>query len=194
VTADAVGLETSASSIELARVAAAQAGDEAAYDALIRPRIRGLLRLSTSIMGSEPDGQDAVQDACLAAWRELPRLRDPERFDAWINRIVVNACRTRLRSRRTRQVREIPIDELAAQREPSSGQPLLGEDLGAVDSIRRAFDRLDADKRAILVLHHVERRSVADIGAVLGIPVGTAKWRLYAARGALERALREEAR
>jgi RNA polymerase sigma-70 factor (ECF subfamily) len=72
--------------------------------------------------------------------------------------------------------------------------PGLGEALSESDLIRRAFQRLDADKREILILHHVEERPVSDIAGLLGIPEGTAKWRLHAARQALERALEVERR
>ena len=70
----------------------------------------------------------------------------------------------------------------------------VGDDLSAIDVVQRAFRELDATKRTILVLHHVEERSIAEIAALLGIPEGTAKWRLFAARQALERALEVERR
>lgn len=69
-----------------------------------------------------------------------------------------------------------------------------GDALSENDLIRRAFRRLDVDKRSILILHHVEERSVGDIAQLLGIPEGTAKWRLHSARRALERALLLERR
>jgi RNA polymerase sigma-70 factor (ECF subfamily) len=186
--------EPSIGSLELARVAAAQTGDEASFEALIQPRLVRLLRLSLSILGNEADAQDAVQDACLQAWSQLSRLRDPERFEAWLWQIAINGCRTRLRRRRDSHVREISVDDMLPGQEPAHGQRAPGEDLSEIDAIRRAFARLDPDKRAILVLHHVEHRSIVDISALLDIPDGTAKWRLYAARRALEHALEEEAR
>jgi RNA polymerase sigma-70 factor (ECF subfamily) len=134
-----------------------------------------------------------VQEAFIRAWRELPRLRDLDRFDAWLARIVVNGCRDRWRSHRRVAVHEIPAGELDPDREPSSTVP-IGDRVASTDLIRRAFARLDIDQRAILVLHHVEEQAVSDIAASLGIPVGTAKWRLYRARGALGRALELEGR
>jgi RNA polymerase sigma-70 factor, ECF subfamily len=179
-------------SLELALIAHAQLGEQAAYEALIAPRLPRLVRLAASILGNEQDARDAVQDSCLLAWRELPRLRDSSRFDAWLWQIVINACRSSLRSRRRATVREIAIDEMPPGAEPAHPARALADDLSATDAIRRAFRRLDADKRTILVLHHVEGRPVADIAALLGIPEGTAKWRLHAARQALERALEVE--
>jgi len=171
----------------------ARQGDEAAFDELIRPRLDRLLRLAISITANESDGRDVVQEACVQAWRHLPRLRDTERFDAWLSRIVVNGCRSTLRGRRRRAVREISIDAPAAA-EPTSSGATVGDQLSRADTIRRAFARLDPDKRSILVLHHVEGQSVADIAHALQVPSGTVMWRLHAARRALERALEVESR
>ena len=90
-------------------------------------------------------------------------------------------------------VHEIPAGELDPDREPSSTIP-IGDRVASADMIRRAFARLDVDQRTILVLHYVDEQAVADIAGSLGIPVGTAKWRLYRARGALGRALELEGR
>ncbi len=181
-------------SSETTLVARAQAGDTLAFEALVAPRLDRLLRLSLSILSNDADASDAVQEACLHAWRELPRLREPERFEAWLWRIAINACRSRLRARRRTTIREIAVDAMPAGRElVHPGHP-LGDDLSETDLVQRAFRRLDSDKRTILVLHHVEGRSVIDIAALLSIPEGTAKWRLFSARQALERALKAERR
>jgi len=171
----------------------ARHGDEAAFDDLIRPRLDRLLRLAISITANESDGRDVVQEACVQAWRHLPRLRDTDRFDGWLSRIVVNGCRSSLRGRRRRAVREISIDAPLAA-EPSSPGASVGDQLSRADSIRRAFARLDPDKRSILVLHHVEGRSVTEIADALQVPSGTVMWRLHSARRALERALEVESR
>jgi RNA polymerase sigma-70 factor (ECF subfamily) len=177
----------------LALVARARRGDPVAFDELIRARMERLLRLAISITGSEPDGRDVVQDACVRVWRELPRLRDPERFDAWLSRIIVNGCRSSLRTRRRTGVREISLDGQAVG-EPRGREPAVGDRVSRADTLRRAFARLDPDKRTILVLHHVDGRSVAEIADLLAIPRGTAMWRLHAARQSLERALEVEER
>jgi RNA polymerase sigma-70 factor (ECF subfamily) len=93
--------------------------------------------------------------------------------------------------RRQRRVREIPIPDALGRMDPlPSGTDAVDE----VDTVARAFDRLDADVRALLVLHHLRHEPVARIANSLGIPVGTVKWRLHAARAALERALEGERR
>lgn len=156
-----------------------------------------------AILRSEEDALDAVQEAFVAAWRELPRLREPDQFDAWLGRILVNRCRTMLRHRRVVRVREIGLEQ-ADHRPGSPGQDGArarehGVEGGQaqvadVDAIRRAFERLDADARALIVMHHVEVRPIAEIAALIGIPEGTVKWRLHAARKALEGHLERERR
>ena len=179
---------------ETSLVALAQVGDRAAFEMLVAPRIGRLLRLTGSILANEADASDAVQEACLRAWRELPRLRDADRFEAWLWQIAVNACRTALRSRRRSQVREIAIDEMPPTFDlRQSGRP-FDDQLSQADLVGRAFRRLDPDKRSILVLHHIDDRSVTDIAELYAIPTGTVKWRLYSARKALQRALEVEAR
>ena len=170
----------------------AQHGDLRAFEGLVEHRLGALLRLALAILGDEVDARDAVQEACIQAWRELPRLRDPARFDAWLRRIITNECRTALRSRRRRRVREIAVShidpgggvEFAAPRGPD-----LAERAAQLDLLERAFERLDADARGLLAVHHLEGRSVAEIGVELGLPVTTVKWRLHRARAALQEAL-----
>jgi RNA polymerase sigma-70 factor (ECF subfamily) len=185
---------TAAESATLALVERAQKGDARAFETLLETRFFRLNRLALSITANEADARDALQEGCLRAWRELPGLRDRSRFDAWLWRIVLNSCRSLMRGRRRVQIHEIEIvDDQSIDRRGGSG-PSLGDTLSESDLIRRAFQRLDADKREILILHHVEERPVDDIADVLGIPVGTAKWRLHSARQALERALKVERR
>jgi RNA polymerase sigma-70 factor (ECF subfamily) len=179
---------------EVALVERAQTGDPVAFDALVGPRLERLLRLAMAILGNEPDARDAVQDGCLLAWRELPRLRDSGRFEAWLWQIVINRCRTALRGRWRTQVREMPIESIAPGDEPPRSGRSLGDEVSAADAIRRAFARIDVDKRTLLVLHHVDDRSIDEIATLLRIPGGTVKWRLHAARRALERALEVERR
>jgi RNA polymerase sigma-70 factor (ECF subfamily) len=181
-------------SADLELVERAQNGDARAFETLIEGRFWRLNRLALSITANEADARDALQDGCLRAWRELPRLRDRSRFDPWLWRIVLNSCRSLMRGRRRVHIHEIAIVDDQSMDSRLGPGPGLGEALSESDLIRRAFQRLDADKREILILHHVEERPVSDIAGLLGIPEGTAKWRLHAARQALERALEVERR
>jgi len=198
VTVDAVTTASGATSADDALVRRARSGDTAAFGALVDTRIDRCYRLAWSILANDADAADATQDALVSAWRQLPRLRDPAAFDGWLNRIVANAA---LMARRHRvRLREVSVrpahggDELP---EPEPPQDLHArtqmDEMVDSDTIGRAFDRLRPQDRMILVLHHVEERPVAEIARSLGIPVGTAKWRLHAARGALVKAMEAEA-
>ena len=188
---------SSAASADDALVRRAQTGDAAAFEMLVDARIDRCYRLAWSILSNGADAADATQDGLVAAWRELPRLREPAAFDGWLNRIVANAALS-VRRRRGR-IREVSVrtypDDDTPQPEPP--RDLLArtamDEFVDNDAIGRAFDRLRPKDRMILVLHHVEERPVAEIARSLGIPVGTAKSRLHYARTALERALEAEA-
>ena len=173
----------------------AQAGDRDAFEALLERWLLRSLRAAFVILGNEADARDATQEAFLQAWRDIPRLRDPDRFDAWLNRILVNRCRTLLGNRRRTTVREIHMSVLPESDEPASGEGPLGEGGSlSLDAVEHAFRRLSAAERTILVLHHLQQLPLTDVAAGLGIPVGTAKSRLFAARKSLERALEAELR
>jgi RNA polymerase sigma-70 factor (ECF subfamily) len=175
---------------QLGIIKRARDGDRAAFEALVGPRVDGLFRTAWAILGNEADARDATQEACLSAWQHLPRLRDIDSFDAWLGRILLNSCRMLLRRRRHR-VGEITIPDDFDR--PSTG-PAATDSVGEVELISRAFDRLDPAARSLLVLHHLRHEPVERIAATLAIPVGTVKWRLHAARQALERALEGERR
>ena len=158
-------------------------------NACLTPVSTGRIARRSLILRTDWDARDACQDAFASAWRELPRLRDPARFDAWLDRIVVNRCRTLLRRRKAR-VREISIDD-AGDPSPELTGPSPIEALADEDLVRSALARLSPDQRLVLVLHHGEGRPVKEIASLIGVPSGTVMWRLYKARKALEKELRE---
>ena len=126
----------------------------------------------------------------MAAWRELARLREPAKFEAWLQRVAVNAARQTHRARSRRRVREIPSSTVAALADRAAGVPR--DDAAILDA---ALAMLRVEQRAILVLHHLEGRPLAELATILEIPEGTAKSRLFAARRALADAIRaDEAR
>ena len=169
----------------------AQTGDVEAFTALVAGRVEPMQRTAMAILGHEADARDAVAESLASIWRELPRLRDPLAFQQWTTRILVHACRRRLRSRGRARVRELTIDTGEATRSMlAASSP--ADDVAERIALEQAFERLDADARTILVLHHLDGRGVGEIAAVLGIPLGTAKSRLFAARKALERSLERE--
>ncbi len=172
-------------------------GDVGAFDALIAGRVDRCYRIAWSILGNEADAADASQEAFVIAWRELPRLRDRAAFDGWLNRIVANAALMSHRKRKRR--REVQVAPAAGEDSPylepeyATRAPSEIDAVADKDALGRAFARLRPQERAILTLHHVDERPVAEIARTLGIPEGTAKWRLHAARQALERAMEAEA-
>ena len=196
---DAVTTATNpVTSADDALVRRARSGDAAAFEVLVDTRIDRCYRLAFSILSNDADAADATQDALVSAWRQLPRLRDPAAFDGWLNRIVANTALMARRHRvRLREVSVRPADSGAASSQPEPQHDIHArtqmDEMVDNDAIGRAFDRLRPQDRIILVLHHVEERPVAEIARSLGIPVGTAKWRLHAARGALEKAMEAEA-
>jgi RNA polymerase sigma-70 factor (ECF subfamily) len=161
-------------------------GDHDAFASLVRASIPHLEAIARLILRDQELARDAVQDAYLLAWRDLPRLRDPDRFDAWIYRLTVNACYDVVRRRRRR-----PIEvDLAPVRPPA-----VADHAGAVadrDLLERGFRRLGADQRAVLVLHYYVGLSVPALAETLGIPLGTAQSRLGRALAAMRRSIEGE--
>ncbi len=174
------------------RIARARTGDAAAFEALVEARVGPMTRTAMAILGRDDEARDAVQDTLVTAWRELAALRDPAAFDAWLTRILVNRCRRGLRRIGWRRIHEVQVDSLPPADEPRAGNSISA--LAGRQAMERAFERLSVEERTLLVLHHLDGRPVASIAEVLGVPEGTAKSRLFAARRALNRALTREDR
>ena len=169
-------------------VEAAQRGDQSAFVDLVRSTGDRLFALAYRILRDVDRAEDALQDALVIAWRDLRTLRDPDRFDAWMNRVVTNVCiaqATRER-RRTVNLRVLPADG------PAAPDDLLG--VGDRDQLERGFRRLTPDERAILVLHHYAGYTLAEMAEALGQPAGTVRSRLHHAHRAMRAALDAEAR
>ena len=169
-------------------VEAARNGDREAYVDLIRVRSDRLFAIAQRILRDIDRAEDALQDALVIAWRDLRGLRDPDRFDAWLQRLLINVCiaqATRER-RRTANLRVLPIDG------PAAPDELLS--IADRDQLDRGFRRLPPEQRAILVLHHYLGYEPSEIAETLGIPAGTARSRLHHAHRAMRAALEADAR
>jgi RNA polymerase sigma-70 factor (ECF subfamily) len=164
----------------------ARHGDLGAFEELMHARIDAIHRLSYAIVGDDADARDATQETFIAAWRRMRELRDPDRFDAWLQRIAVNSARMTLRARGRRRVREIPSGDVAALTVVADRAASVRAD---ADILGAALDTVSTDQRTILVLHHLEGHGVAELAEILDIPVGTVKSRLHTARRALSDAL-----
>ena len=161
----------------------ASGGDEIAFADLVDLDGDRCYAIAYRILRDVERAQDAVQQAFLLAWRELPRLRDPERFEAWLHRLVVNACYEELRRLRrwSSNVRILPVDG------PGGGDETVSID--DRDALERAFRRLSPEHRAVVVLHHHAGYPLASIAEIAGIPLGTVKSRLHYATRILRDAL-----
>jgi RNA polymerase sigma factor (sigma-70 family) len=169
-------------------VEAARNRDREAYADLIRVRGDRLYALAQRILRDVDRAEDALQEALIAAWRDLPGLRDPDLFDAWLHRLVVRAClaEAKRERRRVSNLRVMPLDV------PTSRDDFLS--VADRDQLERGFRHLPPDQRALLALHHFEGRDAAEIAVILGIPVGTAGSRLHHAHRAMRAALDADAR
>ncbi|HEY3523541.1 MAG TPA: sigma-70 family RNA polymerase sigma factor [Candidatus Limnocylindrales bacterium] len=169
----------------------ARRGDRAAFETIVRSRTDTVYKASLAILGNEADAADATQDTLLMAWRQIGSLRDPARFDPWLARINLNACRMRLRQIRPRVRWLRPLASLAT--EPADNRTTPVDDRTAdADAFDRAFEQLTGEQRALLVWRHLDGRSIEEIADRLGVPGGTVKSRLFAARRALEAAHAQE--
>jgi RNA polymerase sigma factor (sigma-70 family) len=149
---------------------------------LVDVHLADLHRLALVVAG--PDrAEDVTQDAFLSAWRELPRLRDPDRFLPWIRRILVNRARDVQRSEP--ETRRVVGLEVVADR--AAAEAPLGVDV--LTDLYAALATLTVDHRAVVGLHYLADLSLPEVAATLGVPVGTAKSRLNAALVVLRRRL-----
>jgi RNA polymerase sigma-70 factor (ECF subfamily) len=166
----------------------ARTGDHDAFAVLARATI-GRLDAAARLILRDPDrAEDAVQETLVRCWRDLPTLRDPDRFDAWLNRLFLNACRDQLRHARRRTV-EVMLPETLPSVLPDSESALADR-----DEIERGISRLDPDQRVVIVLHYFLDLPMPDAAAAMGIPLGTAKSRLHRATQALRAVLDADAR
>ena len=161
----------------------AQAGDHDAFTELVAVDGGRCFAIAYRILRDVERAQDAVQQAFLLAWRELPRLRDPERYDVWLHRLLVNACyeESNRQRRWSANVRALPDEG------PGGPDPMISVD--DRDALDRAFRRLSAEHRAVVVLHHHVGLPLETIGEIVGVPVGTVKSRLHYATRNLRVAL-----
>jgi RNA polymerase sigma-70 factor (ECF subfamily) len=168
------------------RVERARRGDHDAFAELVRASVTRLDGAARLILRDPELARDAVQEALIRAWRDLPGLRDPDRFDAWLHRLTVNACLD-LARRRRRRVIEVELEPIDAAVAFDPG--IAFADREVVDAAMR---HLDPDGRAIVVLHYFLGMPLTEVAVTLGIPVGTVKSRLHRALGEMRIAVGTE--
>ena len=141
------------------------------------------------ILRDEYAAQDAVQDAFIEAWKSLPGLREPDRFDAWMRRLLVRSCFKG--HRRSKRLDAVEIRLTPADEPVSAG---LERDLDIHDQLERGLARLPADQRAVVVLVYYLDLPLAEAAQAMGIPLGTTKSRLSRATSALRAAIEADDR
>jgi RNA polymerase sigma-70 factor (ECF subfamily) len=153
-----------------------------AFHRLAGSSLTGSFRLAAHLVGDRTDAEDVVQEALTLAWRGWPSLRDPDRFEAWFERIVVNVAYERLRKRRRTPTTLLP-DEVA-----DAGEDGLAAAIDR-DAIGRALDGLSADHRIVIVLRYWRDLPIEEIAGRLGVPSGTVRSRLHYALRELRRGI-----
>lgn len=162
---------------ERSDVVRAMAGDHDAFAALAAGHVDRLYGLARIILRDVDRAEDATQETLVRMWREIPQLRDPDRFRAWLRRLLVNACHDE--GRRVRRRAEVTM---LAEYGPSIGD--ASASLVDRDQLDRGFRRLPLEQRVVVVLSHLEGLTHAEIAATLELPLGTVKSRLrYAMEG-----------
>jgi RNA polymerase sigma-70 factor, ECF subfamily len=168
-------------------VVRAQAGETDAFEAIVHTFTPSVYRLARALVG-EAEAQDVVQDVFLSVWRELPRLRDPDRFPAWLHRLAVNRCRSNLR--RPRRVREIQVDPGLLE-----GRATATDFRTATDArlmIAATFGTLPLDQRTVIAMHYAAGLNLREVAEALDVPEGTVKSRLSAGLARLRREMQEQ--
>jgi RNA polymerase sigma factor (sigma-70 family) len=164
----------------------ARRGDREAFAILVHQVSDSLYAVAHRILRDTGLAEDALQNALVIAWRRIPHLREPDRFEAWFHRILVHACYDESQRARhwTANVRVLPVDGLST--------PDRSTSFADRDELERAFRRLPVDQRAVFVLHHYVGLPLVEIAEMLEIPAGTARSRLHYATRGLRTALEAE--
>lgn len=164
----------------------ARNGDREAFAVIASDAIDRLYATARGVLRDPDRAQDATQEALVRCWRDLPTLKDPDRFEAWLRRLLMHAITDEIRRKRRFEAKVRLLRE----------SEMVGTDDGFEDRDRldRAFRRLSVDHRSVLVLHHLQGLSVPEVAETLGLPLGTAKSRLHYAIEALRAALEADAR
>jgi RNA polymerase sigma-70 factor (ECF subfamily) len=166
----------------------AMAHDHEAFSELARLSIDKLYAIARLILHDTQRAEDATQEALVAAWRDIAGLRDPDRFEAWLRRLLVRACYREARKERARRLVEVHVPPF------DHGIADASRDLADRDELERGFRTLAPDQRALIVLHYYLDLPMAETADALGLPIGTVKSRLHRTTQALRARLEADAR
>jgi len=169
-------------------VTAAQSGDSEAFAALARLSADRLFAVALRVTRDRHRAEDALQQALIAVWKELPRLRDPERYEAWTYRLIVRFSVQEARGGRQ------PASKMYALPDDTLDPGNASADVDTRDRLERGFQRLTPEQRAAIVLHFYSGLSLAEMAESLGLPLGTVGSRLHYAKRALRAAIEADER
>ena len=165
----------------------AQRGDRESFGLLAEMSIAWLYNVAQLMLADSDLAEDAVQEALVVTWRDLRGLRDPDRFDAWLRRILVRCVYRVAKGERRQAERERSVG-------PAESSPDAAGEIANRDEIDRVFRRIKPEYRAVIVLHHYLGFSDQEAGEILGVPAGTVKSRLHRATAALRAELEADDR
>jgi len=166
----------------------ARSGDQQAFADLVHQASDTLFGVARRILRDPGLAEDVLQNAFVTIWRKLPHLRDADRFEPWAFRILVNACYAEARRNRRFAANVVLLE---------TDEPAAGDEYLTVhdrDQLDRGFRRLPPEQRAVLVFHHALGLTVPEVADHLGIPLGTAKSRLFYATAAIRAAIAADER
>jgi RNA polymerase sigma-70 factor, ECF subfamily len=165
----------------------ARSSDREAFDRVAVSVVDRLYRIARLVLRDTEAAEDAVQEALVRCWRDLPSLRDASRFDAWLNKLLMRAIQDEFRSAGRRRATLTLLRLEPAARDAS-------DEVAIREQLDRGFQQLTIDHRAVLVLRLYLGMSLDETALTLGIPAGTAKSRLHYATLAMRDALEADAR
>jgi RNA polymerase sigma-70 factor (ECF subfamily) len=168
-------------------VTRAKGGDHEAFTRLVDGSVDRLYTVASLILRDADRAQDAVQEALVSAWRDLPALRDPEAWDAWLYRLTVRSCYRQAWRERRRALIELRAMRDAATDQDDSAAPSIER-----DQLERELGRLPVEQRAVIVIHFYLGHPISEVAEILGIPEGTTKSRLSRGLQALREAISTE--
>jgi len=161
---------------------------EAAFSARVTENQRRVFQIAYGVLGNKADAEDVAQEAFLKAYEKASSLREPEKFRAWVNRIAFRLALNRQRGLRRRLSRETDWQSYDAANSPDSSRD--AEQRVLAERLRNEVAALPDKLREVLQLSIVEGMEPTDVGDVLGIPAGTVRSRLHAARKQLLEAMK----
>ena len=163
----------------------AREGDHGAFTELVKASYPRLFGVANLILRDSDRAKDAVQDGLMQSWRHIRSLRDPEAWDAWLHRTTVRACYKVARKEKRRSLVELHVTADPA----TAGIPDASSSIAERDRLGRELDRLDIDRRAVIVLHFYLDLPLTEVAEILGIPTGTAKSRLHRGLAAMRESM-----